>query len=130
MSTPLPKVGDRIRVTDNFPNGDLQVREFTVTRISYSDWFESDYVGVYLSGESFPAHRTWEITSRVPIPEPTGIGAVIEDNDGDKWLRVGPDDWRYITANGTPGYATGVTWATLIEDYSSDVTVVSEGVQA
>lgn len=56
------------------------------------------------------------------MQEPSGVGAVIETERGEKWVRCGPNEWRV-----SDGSAFPVKWSSLVIDV---VRVLSEGVPA
>jgi len=60
----------------------------------------------------------------VPVTEPLGLGAVVQDGSGVRWVRIEPsssqDKWLWINAN-----ADYVAWSDIINP-----TVLSEGYTA
>lgn len=122
------RVGDTVRVTTTYPTGEITTHTFAVSTIN-EQYIVGERVGAYFETLEDDSTRTWEILERALPPEPQGIGAVITDGDPtpDKWVRVGPDEWRIVTKAGALAEYRGVNWEGLVQAFPN-LAVLSEGV--
>ena len=75
------KVGDRVRITKTYSNGDTSLYEGTVT-VVYPDG------DVSTTGPYYYATDPAQIIEKIAPAEPKGLGAVVRDGDGDLLVRV------------------------------------------
>lgn len=68
-------VGDRVRATRVYANGDRDITEFTVVGFEEDESYLEGYHHEFFLKET---DETFEILEAAPVPEPTGVGAVVE----------------------------------------------------
>lgn len=76
-------VGDRVRVTETYDNGDRDIAEFTVTYLT--DAYVEGRHHEFFLGDT---HETFEILETAPVPEPTGVGAVVDFEQAHRGVSV------------------------------------------
>lgn len=109
------KVGDRVRITRTYENGDTAVFESTVRHV-YDDGDVSADTVFYDASDEI------QTIEKIAPAEPKGLGAVVRDEDGDILVRVHDatdlDDEVWRTTEGS-----WHAWADL-----NVVEVLSEGI--
>lgn len=141
MSNPTPKIGDRIKVTDTWPSGDVQTREFTAIEIGSDGYLRGETLGAYPSTLGRGLNRQVEITKRALLPEPQGLGALVrfERTNGAILVAMrvpevgaGYDQdkrWQIVEVNDTvSSYGTRWSWES-VNTNGSNHEVLSEGVE-
>jgi hypothetical protein len=128
------RVGDTVRVTDTYDDGDVRTKTFVVKSIG-GDTVSGERLYAYQSGTSHYYTRTWEIIKRGEIPEPQNIGAVVRfQRDG--WGGVvvtlmkipGTSTWS-TTGAGTNTTGNLWTWDDMVTQMRRETyEVLSEGV--
>jgi hypothetical protein len=137
------RVGDTVRVTDTYDDGDVRTKTFVVKSIG-GDTVSGERLYAYQSGTSHYYTRTWEIIKRGEIPEPQNIGAVVrfERKHGQSavtLMRVPPAqrdglykgrEWLVVAVNDDP--RSGIvywTWESVNDESERETyEVLSEGV--
>lgn len=74
-------------------------------------------------GKGAPGYTFYRLPKPAP-EEPKGLGAVVEDGDGDLWIRRTDGKWYYGEA------ASGLSWTSLVHDFDGSLTVKSNGYTA
>lgn len=124
--------------TTNCPLGPLPVETELIDGERYMDVaggvyaYSASYKKFFLGGKaciSPSSSQTWRrmgpvaVYKSVPLPEPKGLGAVVRDSEGIKWVRndyaAAPTKWRN-------GYGTIKLWGELVDE-RGPLTILSRG---